>query len=63
MNTTLDKFEEIMSSHYNGQTKQWKRQVKSLSRHHRYQLIGYIRDSGNENMAWSIANVIVRGDL
>ena len=61
--TTLEKFEQIINSHHNGQYKQWKAQVKELSRENRAQLVDYVRDSGNEAMAFNIAYTIIGGKL
>ena len=60
----IDKFESIFNNYVNGNTKDWKKSVKKLSKIQRRNFINFIIDEYDEDtIAFTIAMIIIGGDL
>ena len=58
------RFDEIFMSYVNGQTKQWKRQLKRLRMSERSECIDYIRQEKDEDVvAHRMSLVVIAGEL
>lgn len=62
--TNQEKFEEVFASYTNGQTKQWKWQMKKLTRGERADCLNYIVEVYDEDkIAYNMAVIIIGGEL
>jgi len=64
MNGYKARFDEIFMSYVNGQTSQWKRQLKRLRMGERAECIDYIRQERDEDaIAHRMSLIVIAGEL
>jgi len=57
------KNQEVLDSIINGQTKQWKRQLLSMSLNNRGEFIAWLKSIGERDLAIEIAIKIIKREL